>query len=483
MSSIGEIRQNRIQKLEKIKKEGINPYPFLNERTNLVREAVQNFENFSKIKKEIILAGRVRLLRSHGGSAFLHLEDESGKIQLYIKRDEIGEKSYKFLFDVLDIGDFIQVKGSLFLTQRNEKTLLVKNYKILTKTLLPLPEKWRGLKDIEERFRKRYLDLIMSEDVREIFRKRSEFVDALRKFLKENNFLEVETPVLEDVPGGADAEPFITYHNYLDKNFYLRISLELHLKRLIVGGYENVFEIGKVFRNEGMDREHLQEFTLLEFYSAYKDYNWLMDFVEKFYSETVKNVFGVFKPAEIDFTLPWPRVDYFEIFREKTGIDLAEYDEKDAFVEKVKKLNLKEIDYKAGQGRIIDAVYKRLVRPSIKGPVFLIHHPAIMSPLAKRKEDEPYKTGRFQVLINGSEIGNGFSELNDPIEQRNRFKDQMKWCAAGDKEAQMIDEDFITALEYGMPPTAGFGVGIDRLFMAAAGLKSIRETVFFPMMG
>ena len=484
--ALEEIRDNRIKKLEKIKEAGQNPYPAKSNRTHKISEAILGFEKLANDKLEVILTGRIRLIRAHGGSAFLQIEDESGKFQIFAKRDELGEEKYKFLFDILDIGDFLEVNGTLFLTQKGEKTLLLKSYKILAKTFLPLPEKWHGLQDTEERFRKRYLDLIMNEDAREIFRKRGLFLDTIREFFKKNNFLEVETPILEDVPGGADAEPFITRHNVLDKNFYLRISLELHLKRLIVGGYENVFEIGKVFRNEGMDTEHLQEFTMLEFYSAYKDYNYLMDFVERLYTESIKKTFGTLETGGLNFTPPWPKIDYFDIFREKTGIDLNEIlvngDVKTTFIEKIKKLNLETLDLDTGTGRIIDQVYKRLVRPDIKGPAFLIHHPVLISPLAKRKEDEPQKTERFQVLINGSEIGNGFSELNDPLDQRARFYEQTRLREAGDKEAQMIDEDFLMALEYGMPPTAGFGVGIDRLFMVAAGISSIRETIFFPMM-
>lgn len=497
--ALEEIRDNRIKKLEKIKKAGLSPYPAKSKRTHKISEAVLNFEKLSQENKEVFLTGRARLIRGHGGSAFMQIEDESGKFQVFAKRDELGEEKYKFLFDVLDIGDFLEANGTLFLTQKGEKTLLLKNYKILAKTILPLPEKWHGIQDTEDRFRKRYLDLAMNENVRKIFRKRGEFLNAIREFMQKNNFLEVETSVLEDVPGGADAEPFITHHNYLDKNFYLRISLELHLKRLIVGGYENVYEIGKVFRNEGMDTEHLQEFTMLEFYSAYKDYNWLMDFTERLYTDAVEKTFGALETGGLNFKSPWPKIDYFDIFREKTGIDLYEIlagedggVQKELFIEQVKKLNLSPEPYfGVGIGRIIDQVYKRLVRPNIKGPAFLIHHPIAISPLAKKKEKEYekqeewkiQKTERFQILINGSEIGNGFSELNDPLDQRARFEEQARLREMGDKEAQMIDEDFISALEYGMPPTGGFGVGIDRLFMAAAGLSSIRETVFFPMMG
>lgn len=481
MSSLQEIRKNRIQKLEKIKQAEIDPYPAQSQRTHTIKQVLDNFEALLKESQKIILTGRVRLIRSHGGSTFLRLEDESGKMQLFAKRDEIGIEQYKFLFSILDIGDFLQIKGTLFLTQKGEKTLLVKSYSILSKTLLPLPEKWHGLKDVEERFRKRYLDLIMNVDARELFRKKAFFTNELRNFLLQNNFLEVETPVLEDVPGGAEAEPFITHHNKLDKDFYLRISLELHLKRLIVGGYENVFEIGRVFRNEGMDAEHLQEFTELEFYAAYKDYDWLMEFLEKMYTHVIQKVFGTLQVNGLDFASPWPRIDYLDIFKEKTGIDLNKYPDKDSLAAEVKKLDLKDIDYKAGRGRIIDQTYKRLVRLHIQGPAFLINHPVDVSPLAKRKLGDPQRTERLQILINGSELGNGYSELNDPLDQRARFEEQMKLRAAGDKEAQMADEDFLAALEYGMPPTAGFGVGIDRLFMVVVGLDSIRETVFFPM--
>lgn len=489
--ALHEIRDNRIKKLEKIREAGLNPYPAKSNRTHKISEAILDFEKLMQENKEIVLDGRVRLIRAHGGSTFLHLEnerclkDEVGQIQVYAKRDELGEEKYKFLFDVLDIGDFLETSGTLFLTHKGEKTLLLKNYKILSKTLLPLPDKFYGLIDNEERFRKRYLDLIMNENVRKIFKKRGMFLDAIREFLKENNFLEVETPVLEDVPGGADAEPFITHHNVLDKDFYLRISLELHLKRLIVGGYENVYEIGKVFRNEGMDAEHLQEFTMLEFYSAYKDYNYLMDFVERLYTDAIQKTFDTLKIGGLDFTLPWPKIDYFDIFCEKTGIDINDFTKDGVhkkLVKEIQKIGIQNIDFNAGTGRIIDQVYKRLVRPGIKGPAFLIHHPVLISPLAKRKENEPNKTERFQILINGSEIGNGFSELNDPLDQRARFEEQARLREAGDKEAQMIDNDFLDALEYGMPPTAGFGVGIDRLFMAVCGTQSIRETVFFPMM-
>lgn len=495
--SLEEIRSNRIKKLEKIREAGQNPYPAKSNRTHKISEVISDFERLSIEKIEIILTGRIRLVRTHGGSAFMQIEDEFGKFQIFAKRDELGEENYKFLFDVLDIGDFLEASGVLFLTQKGEKTLLLKSYRILSKTLLPLPDKWYGLLDTEERFRKRYLDLIMNKETREIFRKRGLFLGAIREFMKNNGFLEVQTPVLEDIPGGADAEPFITQHNYLNKDFYLRISLELHLKRLIVGGYENVYEIGKVFRNEGMDTEHLQEFTMMEFYSAYKDYNWLMDFVEQLYTDAIEKTFGTLETGGLNFKSPWPKIDYFEIFREKTGIDLYEIlagggiSTKELLIDQVKKLNLEGIYFGAGIGKIIDQVYKRLVRPNIKGPVFLINHPIVISPLAKKKEKEYekqeeweiQKTERFQILINGSEIGNGFSELNDPLDQRARFEEQARLREMGDKEAQMIDEDFLSALEYGMPPTAGFGVGIDRLFMAAAGLSSIRETVFFPMMG
>ncbi len=481
---INELRKARLHKLEKIRNLGIDPYPAKSERTHAIKTALDNFEKFSESGKKIVLAGRIRMIRTHGGLTFMNLHDNSGQIQLLLRRDRIGKEKYKMLKN-LDIGDFIQAGGVLFTTKKGEKTLNVEEYKILTKSLLPLPEKWHGLSDREERYRKRYLDLIMNEQVKALFVKRTEFINNIREYLNSKGYMEVETPVLEDVPGGADAEPFITHHNKLDIDLYLRISLELHLKRLIVGGFEKIYEIGKVFRNEGISTQHLQEFTELEFYCAYADYEELMKFVEEFYVAVIQKTFGTleieYQNHILNFKTPWKRIDYREIIIKEAGVDIDEHQTKES-MQKVLKDKGIPIDPASGRGRLIDVLYKKLVRPKLIQPSFLVNHPVDISPLAKRKDDDKSKTQRFQVLIAGMEIGNGFSELNDPIDQKERFALQEKLRKAGDKEAQMMDTDFVRALEYGMPPTAGFGVGIDRFFMVLSNQKSIRDVVFFPMM-
>ncbi len=479
-----ELREARLDKLARIKKAGINPYPAICERTHAIKSALDDFESLSGNNQEIALAGRLRTVREHGALTFSDIEDQSGKIQLFFKKDEVGKEAYEMISN-LDIGDFIQASGILFTTKKGERTLGVKKYKILAKSLLPLPEKWHGLSDEEIRYRKRYLDLIMNKDVRDLFLKRTEFINNIREYLNKNNYLEVETPVLENIPGGADAEPFITHHNKLDIDLYLRISLELHLKRLIVGGFEKIYEMGRVFRNEGMSTQHLQEFTMLEFYQAYADYEDLMKFVEDFYVAIIKKTFGTleikYQEKVLDFKTPWPRIDYSDVVLKESGVDIDKYPTKESMQKVLQEKGIK-IDPKAGKGRLIDQLYKKLVRPKLFQPCLLINHPLDISPLAKKKDDDKSKVQRFQVLIAGAEIGNGFSELNDPIDQKERFEAQAKLRAEGDAEAQMMDKDFVEALEYGMPPTAGFGVGIDRFFMILANQESIRDTVFFPMM-
>lgn len=479
-----ELREARLDKLERIKKLGINPYPAICGRTHTVKSALDDFENLSSENQKITLAGRLRTIREHGALTFSDIEDQSGKIQLFFKKDEVGKEAYEMIKN-LDIGDFLEAEGTLFTTKKGERTLSVKKYKILAKSLLPLPEKWHGLSDEEIRYRKRYLDLIMNKDVRDLFLKRTEFINNIREYLNKNNYLEVETPVLENIPGGADAEPFITHHNKLDINLYLRISLELHLKRLIVGGFEKIYEVGRVFRNEGMSAQHLQEFTMLEFYWAYADYESLMNFIEDFYTTVIQKTFGSlevkYQDTILNFKAPWSRIDYREIVLEKSRVDIDLYPTKEDMQKVVREKGMK-VDPKAGRGRLIDQLYKKLVRPKLIQPCFLINHPLDISPLAKKKDDDQTKTQRFQVLIAGAEIGNGFSELNDPIDQKERFIAQDKLRAEGDAEAQRMDEDFVEALEYGMPPTAGFGVGIDRFFTILTDQESIRDTVFFPMM-
>ncbi|TRZ78245.1 lysine--tRNA ligase [bacterium] len=483
MANIQELREVRIEKLNKLRQAGIDPYPAKFSRTHLIKDVIVDFDKLAG-DNVIILSGRIRSIRGHGGVVFMNLEDVSGKFQLFFKKDVIGEEQH-ILIKLLDIGDFIEVSGKLFLTKKEEKTLEISSWKILTKSIRPIPEEWFGLKDEETRYRRRYVDLLVNEDVKKLFVKRAEFVNNIREFFNKNGYMEVETPVLEDIPGGADACPFITHHNTLDIDLYLRISLELHLKRLIVGGFEKVYEIGKTFRNEGMSPQHLQEFTMLEFYWAYADYNDLMKFVEKFYTDIIEKTFGTleikYKEHILNFKAPWQKVDFREIVLKESGIDIDEYQTKED-MQKVLKEKKIDFDSSDGRGRLIDHLYKKLVRPKIIQPTFLINHPVDISPLAKKMSDDESKTQRFQILIAGAELGNAFSELNDPIDQAERFSNQAKLREAGDKEAQMFDHDFVEALEYGMPPTAGFGVGIDRLFMILTNQENIRDVVFFPLM-
>lgn len=474
-----DILKAKLEKLENLRNSGINPYPEKSQRTHTNKEVLDKFE---KINGAVFLVGRVKSLRPMGGSAFVHIEDETGKMQLFFNKNNIGLESFKVFSKNIEMGDFIEVLGELFLTKTGEKTLQVKNWKILTKNIRPIPAEYYGVKDIEKVLRKRYLDLMMNNETREIFRKKNIFWQTLRNFLGQEGFLEVQTPVLESIPGGADAEPFITHYNALDRDFYLRISLELALKRLLVGGYERVFEIGRVFRNEGISREHLQEFDHMEFYWAYSDMETGMEMVERMYKKIAGAVLGEemisnWEGEKINWGNKWPIVDYFTEFKKETGIDLS----KDVTVEELKKkadeLGIKyEKSY--GKGRMIDMIYKKTIRQRLIQPCFLVGHPIDVSPLAKRDPENPNRVLRLQPVACKSELGNGFAELNDPIDQRQRFEEQMKLREAGDEEAQMLDEDFIEALEYGMPPAFGFGMS-ERLFAVLMG-RSIRETVIFP---
>ena len=484
--ALDEIRQTKIEKIERIKKAGIEPYPAFSGRTNSVNEALENFDSFSESKKELVLAGRVMARREHGGSIFFDLRDQNSKIQGFIKEDMVGKEKFSHFLDLVDVGDFVEIKGHLFKTKKEEKTLEVQNFKLLSKALLPLPEKWHGLQDVEERLRKRYLDLIMDPGEKEMFIRKSKFWQSTRAFLLNEGGLEVETPVLERVPGGADAEPFTTHLSALDIDLYLRISLELNLKRLIVAGFEKVFEIGRIFRNEGIDREHLQDYTQMEMYWAYFDYKKLMKLLEKMYKQVIQETLGTlehqYQGDKIDWNGPpaggWPEVDYYEVFKEFTGLDLNTVSEKE-LQEYGKKEGI-DVTQHVGRGRIIDVIFKKKVRPTLVQPCFLVRPPVDVEPLAKRWPEDLGRVERFQIVAGGSELGKGFSELNDPQDQRGRFEEQMKLREAGDKEAQIMDEDFVEALEYGMPPTAGFGVS-ERLFSFIMD-RPVRETVFFPLM-
>lgn len=477
-----DLRQTRIDKLNNLAKAGFEVYPEKSQKDYSNKYALENFDNF--LDKEIFLTGRIRSLRQMGVLIFFHIEDESGKIQALLKEDISGKDVFKLFVENIDIGDFIQVEGKLFKTKSEEKTIEVKSWKILSKAIRPIPSEFYGLKDKEELLRKRYLDLIVNTETKELFRKKSIFWKSVREILSKKGFLEVDTPALEAVPGGAEARPFITHHNALDRDFYLRISLELPLKRLLVGGFEKVYEIGKVFRNEGIDAEHLQDYIEMEFYWAYSDMAKGMKFVEKMYKEIVKNIAKdmatEYEGEKIDWSVKWPKLDYFKEFKKETGIDLSRADlSVEALKAKADELGIK-YDISYGKGRMIDVIYKKTVREKLIQPCFLIGHPVEVSPLAKKDPKNPKKVLRFQVIAGKSELGNGFSELNDPIDQRKRFEEQMNLRQAGDAEAQMLDEDFIEAIEYGMPPAVGFGLS-ERLFAFLID-KPIRETVFFPPM-
>ena len=476
----------RLQRLKEIIENGIDPYPAKCVKDYDLKELVDNFDSLEK--KKLITCGRIRSIRLHGGSCFAHIEDNSGKFQIYIKKDKVGKKQYDFFQDSFDIGDFVEVTGKLFKTKKGEKTLLIDKFKLISKALLPLPEKWHGLKNIDTRYRKRYLDLIANPQVKEIFIKRSKIINFIRDYFNKDGFLEVETPILQNLAGGAIAKPFITHHNALDIDLYLSIAPELYLKRLIIGGFEKVYEIARCFRNEGIDNLHNPEFTQIEFYWAYKDYNDLMEYMEKFMYKLVKTICGStkvkFNNKEIEFKGPYPKLDFRQAILDACGIDLDKYETayelKDAM--KAKELNI-EIEDNWSLGKVQDELYKEFVRPKIIQPTYLINHPATLSPLAKRIEDSPKYVQRFQLIVGGGvELMNAFSELNDPLDQEARFSSQMADKKGGDEEAHAFDEDFIEAIKYGMPPMAGLGLGIDRLVSVLTDNPNIKDVLLFPIM-
>ncbi len=483
--ALDEIKADRLKKLETIKQLGVDPYPAKAERSHTAVEALEEFDPNTENNKLINLVGRIRSIRTFGKIAFVNIEDESGKIQLFFSEEilETSNKPFDMKFlELLDIGDFIEANGYISKTKTDQTALFVKNYRLLTKSMLPLPVDHFGLKDDEERLRRRYLDLVMNPDLREMFRTKSKFWASVRNYLLSKGGLEVETPVLQATAGGADARPFITHHNAQDMELYLRISPELYLKRLLVGGFEKVFEIGRIFRNEGIDDEHLQDYTQMEMYWAYMDYAELMDFVEDMTKTIIQETFGALKTTwkghEIDWSGKWPIKDYTDLLNESWGVDIDQMSVEDLY-QLADKLGVK-VEPNLGKGRLLDYIYKKTIRPKLIQPMFVINHPVEVEPLAKRLDPSSNKVQRMQILAMGSELGKGFSELNDPIDQRERFEDQMKLREAGDDEAQMMDEDFVEALEYGMPPASGFAYS-ERLFSMLVD-KPIREMVFFPTM-
>ncbi len=479
-----DILTTKLEKLAKLNTAFGTAYPDTVKRTHKNAEVLAQFEALNGTDTKVSVVGRVRSLRAMGKIAFCHIEDGSGKIQNFFAVEVLGEESFKLFKDTVDLGDFIAVTGTVFLTKQNEKSVRVESWQMLSKSLRPIPTEFYGLKDEEELLRRRYLDLLTNPETRDLFVKKNAFWQTVRRVLSEQEFLEVQTPVLEHVPGGAEAEPFVTHHNALDADFYLRISLELALKRLLVGGYERVFEIGRVFRNEGIDREHLQEFDHMEFYAAYMDMEQGMALVENLYKDIVRAVVGESMTTEhegetINWNVAFPRVDYFTEFKKETDLDLSDDISLDDLKKKADELHIKyEKSY--GKGRMIDTLYKKTVRQKLVQPCFLVGHPLEVSPLAKTDPKNPRRTLRFQPIAGKSELGNGFAELNDAIDQRARFEEQMKLRDAGDKEGMMLDEDFLQALEYGMPLACGFGMS--ERFFAILMNRSIRETVIFPPM-
>ncbi|MBN1406512.1 MAG: lysine--tRNA ligase [Calditrichaceae bacterium] len=482
----------RRSKLDTLREMEVNPYPYSFERTNFTNEIIENYETYED--KQVAVAGRIMSIRIMGKASFFHIQDQNGKIQVYIRKNEVGEQTFE-VFKILDIGDIVGIKGKVFKTRTEEVSVLAEEFVLLSKSIRPLPivkekesdgEKivYDQFADKELRYRQRYIDLEVNTDVKKVFIIRSKIITAMRSFLDENGFLEVETPILQPIYGGAAARPFITHHNALDIPLYLRIANELYLKRLIVGGFDRVYEFAKDFRNEGMDRFHNPEFTMLELYVAYKDYIWMMDFVEKIFGYVSEKVLGTtkvkFGEHEIDLAGPWRRLSMFDSIKEFTNIDISGMDEED-LKKTAKKLNV-EVTPDMGIGKIIDEIFGEHVEANLIQPTFIMDYPVEMSPLAKKHRSNPRLVERFEPIIAGKEVANAFSELNDPIDQYNRFLDQMKLKDRGDQEAQVMDEDYVRALEIGMPPTAGLGIGIDRMVMLFTGQISIRDVIFFPQM-
>jgi len=485
---LDRITQQRRQKLDRIRGRGINPYPYGYHRSHTTQQAIallkQQEDSGKTEASPVNIAGRIMANRPMGKTSFLDIRDGSGKIQLYFRSDLLGEASYKLLKDI-DIGDIIGVSGKLLRTKSGEPTLEVENYTLLAKSLQPLPEKWHGLSDIDKRYRQRYLDLIANTEVKEIFQVRSQVIAAIRQFLNQRGFLEVETPVLQPSAGGALARPFTTHHHTLDQDFYLRIAHELHLKRLIIGGFDKVYELGRTFRNEGISTKHNPEFTMLESYEAYADYNDVMNMVEEMVSEISRQVLGTDKVEFGGNTLslkpPWQRLELRQAIIKYSGIDFDQYPDADSLRAAMLKLKM-EVDPQKDRGRLIDELISTFVEPNMIQPTFILDYPVEMSPLAKTKPDDDRLVERFEAFAGGMEIANAFTELNDPIEQRQRFLQQQRERQAEGEEVETIDEDFLLALEYGMPPTGGLGVGIDRLVMLLTNQQSIREVILFPQL-
>ncbi len=482
--NVNELVRVRREKLKELRERGINPYSKKYLPTHYAREVIEKFGELENCK--VSLCGRLMAKRGHGKAGFGNLQDSSGQIQIYARLNDIGEESY-WLFERLDIGDIIGVRGKVFKTRKGEITIALEHIVLLSKSLQPLPEKWHGLRDIELRYRQRYVDLIVNPQVKDVFVKRSKIISGIRRFMEGRGFLEVETPMMHPIAGGAAAKPFITHHNALDMDLFLRIAPELYLKRLLVGGFDRVYEINRNFRNEGISTKHNPEFTMLECYQAYADYHDMMDLAEQLIENVVNEIFGStivdYQGSEINFAVPWPRIPMLKAIKDYTGVDLSGAKTLGEMLGLVEGLDLElDMDKINSPGEVLNEVFEQHVEPKLIQPTFILDYPVEISPLAKRKEEDPNLTYRFELFIYGRELANAFSELNDPIDQKERFQKQVEQRKAGDEEAHMMDEDYINALEFGMPPAGGLGIGIDRLIMLLTDSPSIRDVIFFPLL-
>lgn len=483
-NEINEQMQVRIDKMHKIEEHGWKPFGYRFLYTHRAADIAAQFDELSEKETEVKMAGRIMAIRGHGKTCFLDMQDKTGRIQVYVRKDVIGEENYA-LIKLMDIGDTVGITGTAFRTHMGELSIKANSVEMLSKSLRPLPEKWHGLKDVETRYRQRYVDLIVNPEVRDTFVKRSQIIRSVREVLDSHDFLEVETPILNTIAGGAAARPFISYHNALDMQVYMRIAPELYLKRLIVGGMDRVYEMGRVFRNEGIDNRHNPEFTSVEIYQAFADYRDMMDLTEEVVVKTAEKVLGTttinYEGTTIELASPWKRMSMIEAVKEYSGKDFTDVTDLEEARAIAKELNV-AIEPSFGIGKIINACFEEYVEDKLIQPTFITGHPKEISPLAKSNPENPEITDRFEAYIYGREICNGFTELNDPIDQKERFLKQVEERANGDEEANMMDEDFVNALEYGLPPTGGLGIGIDRLVMFLTNSSTIRDVLFFPTM-
>jgi lysyl-tRNA synthetase class 2 len=489
MEKTGTVIEERIKKAETLREMGVNLYPAGYKYDINASEAMKRFghmgeEELERLGGSFSMAGRIMAIRNFGKASFIHIKDNSGRIQAYIRKDKIGDEQYK-IFKLMDIGDFIGIKGGFFKTKTGELTILAQGITLLSKSMRPLPEKWHGLTDIETRYRQRYVDLIVNDKVKDVFILRSRIIKSFRDFFINKGFLEVETPMMQPIPGGATARPFKTYHNTLGMDLYLRIAPELYLKRLVVGGLERVFEINRNFRNEGISVEHNPEFTMLEFYMAYATYEDLMTLTEELFDYILKENLGTnkieYQGKSLDLTPPWTRMGLFDSLREIAGVNEDVLKDLNAAIDFAGSHDIK-LTQRDSLGKVLLKIFDQLVQPKLINPTFIVGFPTETSPLSRRNDKNPDITDRFELFIAGKEIANAFTELNDPDDQRERFMAQVSLRESGDEEAQFMDEDYVSALEYGLPPAAGEGIGIDRVIMLITDSPSIRDVIFFPHM-